>query len=230
MSELTENLERVREELVQAVHKAGRKQEEVTLVAVSKLHSAASIRELSNFGQQVFGESYAQEFRDKVQDLADCDVRWHFIGGLQSNKAKYVSGKCELVHSVDTLKLAEALNKKAANLDCVQDILIQVNISGEVQKSGVAPDVLDTVFDEVMALENVRIQGLMTMPPFFDEPERARPVFAKLKELQGELRGRFGLELPQLSMGMSGDYLQAIEEGATLVRVGTSIFGRRPVK
>ena len=230
MSELTERLERVREELADATRKAGRKEGDVTLVAVSKLHPADSIRTLSDYGHQVFGESYAQEFRDKRQELAAMNVRWHFIGGLQSNKAKYVGGQCELVHSVDSLKLAEALNKKAAQLETVQKVLVQVNISGEVQKSGVCETDLKQLLESIHNLDNLHVDGLMTMPPFFDEPERARPVFSRLRELREELRTCTGLELPHLSMGMSGDFIQAIEEGATLVRVGTSIFGQRPVR
>ncbi len=227
-SELADRAAKVREDLAEAAQRAGRKAEDVTLVAVSKLHPASSIRELAEWGQVDFGENYVQEAVAKQEELADLDVKWHFIGGLQSNKAKFVGGKFGLVHSVDSRKLAQALHKKASELGVVQDILLQVNIAGEVQKSGITVENLHLLADEVMEMENVRLVGLMTMPPFFDEPERARPIFARLRELRETLEKQLGESLPHLSMGMTGDFVPAVEEGATLVRIGTRIFGQRP--
>ena len=226
--ELAGRRDEVLEALADAARRAGRSPGDVTLVAVSKLHPASDIRDLAGAGQVDFGENYVQEASDKQAELADLPVRWHFIGGLQSNKARFVAGNFSLVHSVDSSKLARALNKKAASLGVVQDILLQVNIAGEEQKSGVAEGCLPQLAEEVMAADGLRLAGLMTMPPFFDDPERARPVFARLRELRDWLERRLGTALPHLSMGMTGDFVPAVEEGATLVRIGTRIFGSRP--
>lgn len=227
-SELVQRAAQVKEALADAAKRAGRNPEDVNLVAVSKLHPASCIRELAQWGQVDFGENYVQESLGKQEELAGLDVTWHFIGGLQSNKAKFVAGNFGLVHSVDSRKLAQALHKKATALGVVQDILLQVNIAGETQKSGVAVESLSELTDEVMEMHGLRLVGLMTMPPFFDEPERARPVFAKLRELKDALEQQVGIALPHLSMGMTGDFVPAVEEGATLVRIGTRIFGQRP--
>ncbi|QGY39244.1 YggS family pyridoxal phosphate-dependent enzyme [Pseudodesulfovibrio cashew] len=228
--ELADNAAEVREALALAARRAGREPGDVTLVAVSKIKPASDVRALAEAGQMDFGENYVQEAVAKQEELADLDLRWHFIGGLQSNKAKFVAGKFALVHSVDSAKLARALDKKALERDTVQDILLQVNIAGEVQKSGVAAEELPALAEEVMGMEGVRLQGLMTMPPFFDDPERARPVFARLRELKEALEKQLGTSLPHLSMGMTGDFVPAVEEGATLVRIGTRIFGARAPK
>ena len=226
-TELAERTAQVKEDLATAAREAGRNPEDVTLVAVSKLHPASDIRALAETGQINFGENYVQEALGKQDELADLDVNWHFIGGLQSNKAKFVAGNFGLVHSVDTRKLAQALHKKASGLGVIQDILVQVNIAGETQKSGISEEGLPQLAEEVMEMENVRLVGLMTMPPFFNDPERARPVFARLRELHGALEKRLGINLPHLSMGMTGDFVPAVQEGATLVRIGTRIFGAR---
>ncbi len=147
---------------------------------------------------------------------------------MQSNKARFVSGNFALVHSVDSRKLAQALHKKASTLETIQDILLQVNIAGESQKSGITVEMLPGLAEEVVELKGVRLVGLMTMPPFFDDPERARPVFARLRQLKDSLEKQLGTKLPHLSMGMTGDFIPAVEEGATLVRIGTRIFGVRP--
>lgn len=228
--ELAERAAGVKEALAEAAERAGRAAGDVSLVAVSKLHPASDIRALAEWGQVDFGENYVQEALAKQEDLPDLAVNWHFIGGLQSNKAKFVAGNFGLVHSVDSRKLAHALHKKAASLGVVQDILVQVNIAGESQKSGITIEDLPQLAEDVMLMENVRLVGLMTMPPFFDEPERARPVFARLRELRDGLEDRLGTTLPHLSMGMTGDFIPAVEEGATLVRVGTRIFGARPAR
>lgn len=227
-TELTERIQTVREALDEAARQSGRTPGDVTLVAVSKRHPASDIRALAEIGQVDFGENYVQEALEKQESLADLAVKWHFIGGLQSNKAKFVAGNFGLVHSVDSRKLAQTLHKKATGRNVVQDILIQVNIAGEVQKSGITEENLPTLAEEVMEMGGVRLVGLMTMPPFFDDPERARPVFSRLRELREGLEKRIGTQLPHLSMGMTGDFVPAVEEGATLVRIGTRIFGERP--
>ena len=226
--ELAERTAAVKEALAGAAKEAGRRPGDVTLVAVSKLHPASDVRALAESGQTEFGENYVQEALGKQDELAGLPVNWHFIGGLQSNKAKYVAGNFTLVHSVDSSKLAQALHKKAASLGLVQDILLQVNIAGEVQKSGIPEQSLPQLAEEVLAMKGVRLVGLMTMPPFFDDPEGARPVFSRLRELRDGLETRLGMKLPHLSMGMTGDFIPAVQEGATLVRIGTRIFGERP--
>jgi len=227
-TELADRTARVKEDLAEAAKQAGRNADAITLVAVSKLHPASDIRALAETGQMDFGENYVQEAVNKQEELGDLAVNWHFIGGLQSNKAKFVAGKFGLVHSVDSRKLAQTLHKKASELGVIQDILLQVNIAGEVQKSGITGENLSALADEVMEMDGIRLVGLMTMPPFFDEPERARPVFSRLRELKETLEKQLGKKLPHLSMGMTGDFIPAVEEGATLVRIGTRIFGVRP--
>ncbi|GAB7021571.1 YggS family pyridoxal phosphate-dependent enzyme [Salidesulfovibrio brasiliensis] len=226
--ELAERLEQVKDDLAEAAKKAGRKPEDVTLVAVSKLHAAPDIAALAEAGQLDFGENYVQEALGKQEELGGLGVRWHFIGGLQSNKAKFVAGNFELVHSVDSLKLAKKLAGKAVERGTVQKVLVQASLAGEAQKSGVEEDALAELVEQAAGLDGLSVQGLMTMPPFFDDPEGARPYFARLRELREALRQRLGLELPHLSMGMTGDFVTAVEEGATLVRIGTRIFGARP--
>lgn len=229
-TELSERVQAVQEDLAEAAKKAGRAPSDVTLVAVSKLHPASDIAALADAGHLDFGENYVQEAAGKQEALQGLDVRWHFIGGLQSNKAKFVAGNFELVHSVDSLKLAKKLAAKAAERGTVQDVLIQASLAGEEQKSGAEADELERLVAEASELDGLRVRGLMTMPPFFDEPERARPFFARLRELREGIGQRLGISLPHLSMGMTGDFVPAVEEGATLVRVGTRIFGARPPK
>jgi pyridoxal phosphate enzyme (YggS family) len=226
-SELAERAAEVKEALAEAARRAGRAPDDITLVAVSKLHPASDVRALAEAGQLDFGENYVQEALAKREELADLGLNWHFIGGLQSNKARFVAGSFSLVHSVDSVKLARALHRKAVELGVVQDILVQVNIGGEAQKSGVAVDGLSALAEEVEGMEGVRLTGLMTLPPFFDDPERARPVFARLRRLRDGLEERLGRGLEHLSMGMTGDFVPAVEEGATMVRIGTRIFGAR---
>lgn len=227
--ELVARMEEVRDELRRAALSSGREPGEVTLVAVSKRHPAVSVEALYGAGQRIFGESYVQEARDKMEALRGLDIRWHFIGGLQSNKAKYVAGNYALVHSVDSAKLAGALSRKAVELGVVQDVLLQVNIVGEAQKSGVPEAGLPGLAEAAEGLEGLRVLGLMTMPALSEDPEDARPVFARLRALREGLERRLGRALPHLSMGMTDDFVQAVEEGATLVRIGTRIFGPRPL-
>ncbi|SKA91097.1 hypothetical protein SAMN02745704_02304 [Paucidesulfovibrio gracilis DSM 16080] len=224
---LAANWRAVREDIALAARNAGRDPAEVRLVAVSKRHPASDIAALARAGQVDFGENYVQEVASKQEELQNLPVHWHFIGGLQSNKAKFVAGRFELIHSVDSLKLARVLHNKSQSLGCTQSMLLQVSLCGEEQKCGVEPDALDALVEEVLGLEHLRLCGLMTMPFAGDDPEAVRPVFARLRSLRDGLEQRFGVSLPELSMGMTGDFVQAVEEGATLVRIGTRIFGPR---
>lgn len=228
-----------------AARAAGRDPAGVTLVAVSKYHPAASVAALAAAGQRDFGENYVQEALRKQAEVADMTgmaadaaPRWHFIGHLQSNKAKDVVGRFALIHTVDSESVARKLDQRLATLPAqgaggvapVQDILLQVNIGDEEQKSGVDPDDLPALAEAVLALPRLRLLGLMCMPPIFDDGEASRPYFARLRELRDALAPRVGLALPHLSMGMSHDVEVAVAEGATIVRVGTDIFGPRPVR
>ncbi len=206
----------------------GRNPETIRLVAVSKTVPADRVRDAIAAGVSVLGESYVQEAREKFNALAVCPVSWHFVGHLQSNKAKYAVRLFDLIHSVDTLKLARELDKQAKKIDKVQDILIQVNTSETPSKSGVSvKDALNLVKD-IRLLKHLSIKGLMTMPPFFNDPEKVRPYFAALGNLRDKIKQRLpDLHLDELSMGMTGDFEVAIEEGATLIRIGTAIFGER---
>ena len=228
---IAENLESVHRRIHRAAAASGRDPSEVQLVAVTKTYPAVRVREAWQAGVTAVGENYVQEAREKIAALADCGLRWHFIGHLQTNKAKHAVEGFELIHSVDSLKLGREIDKQAARIGKVQPILIQVNISQEPTKSGTTLDAAMTMAGELGRLPHLRVQGLMTMPPFFDQPERARPYFRALRELRDQIRdaGLNGVELVHLSMGMTGDFEAAISEGATLVRIGTAIFGERPV-
>ena len=222
-------LERVNRRIAEAATACGRRPESVRLVAVSKTVPADRVAEAIEAGATIMGENYIQEARRKFERLYDRPAQWHFIGHLQSNKAKYAVRMFDLIHSVDSYKLAAALDKAAAKNDKVQQILVQVNISQEETKSGVAEDEALDLIARVARLEHVRVTGLMTMPPFFDSPAKARPFFQRLARLRDRIAaGRIaGVAMDELSMGMTGDFEVAIAEGATLVRIGTAIFGAR---
>ncbi|MGO8761356.1 MAG: YggS family pyridoxal phosphate-dependent enzyme [Desulfobaccales bacterium] len=226
MNAIAQNLEEVRAAIVTAARRAGRDPGSVRLVAVSKTVDLERIRAAMDAGQDLFGENYLQEARDKIAVLGR-RVGWHLVGHLQSNKARGAVELFDLIHAVDRGKLAGALDAAAARLGKVQDVLIQVNQGGEATKSGVAPEAAPALLKEVAGLPHLRVLGLMSMPPWFPDPEAARPYFRALRELRDHLRGLTGLPLTELSMGMSGDFAVAVEEGATLVRVGTAIFGSR---
>jgi hypothetical protein len=194
----------------------------VTIVAVSKTHPAAAVREAAAAGTTDFGENYAQELVAKRADAGD--VRWHFIGRLQRNKAKLVAGQVALVHAVDSVELAQELAKRAAT---VQPVLLSVNVGGEETKGGVGVDAAIELARGVAGIANVRLDGLMTMPPPSDDPEASRPAFVALRALRDQIEQALGAPLPVLSMGMSGDFEVAIACGATHVRIGTAIFGVR---
>ena len=225
--DIAAGLAEVRARIAGAERAAGRAPGSVRLVAVSKKMTVDDVRAALAAGQRDLGESYGQELRDKRQALADAPVapRWHFIGPLQANKVKYVAGHVALVHSIDSAALLEELERRGADQAC----LVQVNVAGEAQKRGVAPADLPALLDRFADLPHVRCQGLMTVPPLADDPAAARPHFAALRALRDRESGRPrpNVDLRELSMGMSHDLEVAVAEGATLVRVGTAIFGAR---
>ncbi|HTL32419.1 MAG TPA: YggS family pyridoxal phosphate-dependent enzyme [Kofleriaceae bacterium] len=226
MTSIAERWAAVRARVDAACERAGRAPSEVTIVAVSKTHSAAAVREAAAAGATDFGENYAQELVAKRGELADLQgIRWHYIGRLQSNKAKMVAGHVTLVHAVDSVSLATELGKRAGS--GVQPILITVNAAGEDTKGGVTHATAPDLARALAAVPNVRLDGLMTMPPPSDDPEASRPFFVALRELRDRIADDLGKPLPVLSMGMSGDYEVAIACGSTHVRIGTAIFGAR---
>jgi PLP dependent protein len=225
---IADNLTRIQERIKKTALRCGRQPDEVRLVAVSKTVPLEMMREAVSAGAAILGENYIQEARDKIALIGGA-CAWHFIGHLQSNKAKLAAELFSLIHSVDRIALAEALNKEAANKNKILPILIQVNISGEETKSGIDPSGTRQLVQQAALLPHLSVQGLMTMPPWFESPEDARPYFRALRKLRDELAGEHipNASLEELSMGMSGDFEVAIEEGATLVRIGTAIFGER---
>lgn len=216
-------LSEVNQRIKTACRRAGRNPAEVRLVAVSKTIPAEVVRAGIQGGVTILGENYVQEAQKKIEALGRENVAWHFIGRLQSNKAKYAVKLFDLIHSVDSYKLAVELDRRAKDLGRRMPILIQVNISGESSKAGVETKAAAGLVESVRKLDHLEVQGLMTLPPFFNQPEQVRPYFSGLREL----RDRTASDLRELSMGMSGDFEAAIEEGATLVRIGTAIFGPR---
>ncbi len=222
--EIQKNLEIIEERIATACEKAGRSRDSVKLVAVSKRKPAEAVLEAAEAGQILFGENRVQEAQTKIP-MCPPNLHWHLIGHLQSNKAKIAaSGLFRMIHSVDSEKLLRALDEHAAT---PLPILIQVNISGEGSKSGCSPDEAAALIDAANACSQVEVHGLMTIPPFTPDPEKARGVFSNLRKLRDELQETTGTPLPELSMGMSHDFEIAIQEGATFIRVGTDIFGRR---
>lgn len=229
MSDIARRLAEIQGRIAAAAHRAGRDPAEVRLVAVSKTVGLEALRQAVAAGQRLFGENYLQEAQRKMAALGP-EVEWHFIGHLQSNKAKGAVGRFALIHSLDRLSLAEALEKAAARLGVVHEVLVQVNLAGEASKSGVAPEAAADLLRELKRCSHLRVRGLMTLPPFFPDPEAVRPYFRALRELRDRLaaQGLSDTGLPELSMGMSSDFEVAVEEGATLIRVGTALFGPRP--
>lgn len=222
------NLEKVKERIAQAALRTGRSPGDIQLVAVSKTVSVSTIQQAIKAGVTILGENYLQEARKKIEEIGQV-VRWDFIGHLQSNKAKYIVDLFDIIQSVDRLSLAKEINRLALKKGKTVKVLLQVNISGEEAKSGIDPAEAGALVRETLSLPNLSVQGLMTMPPYFDDPEKARPFFVALRELRDTLRKEHGeySDLKELSMGMSADFEIAIEEGATILRVGTAIFGER---
>lgn len=224
--ELADNLRSTRERIATACGRVDRDPASVQLVAVSKTHSADTVRAAADLGLNVFGESKIQEAKLKISNCPR-NLSWHLIGHLQSNKARDAVRLFQMIHSVDSFHLAEEVNTCAERQSKSMPILIQVNVSGEASKFGYSPDALLEDFNRLNELDRLEIHGFMTMAPWSSEPEKARGHFRRLRELRDECQQILGAPLPELSMGMSGDFEPAIEEGATLVRVGTGIFGGR---
>ena len=225
---LKDNLKEVVANIMTACEKAGRNREDVTLIAVSKTKPVSMLEEIYAEGIRTFGENKVQELTEKYDQLP-ADIKWHMIGHLQRNKVKYIVGKVSLIHSVDSYRLAEEINIQAKKHQVTVPILIEVNVAGEDTKFGVRPEETLRLVEEIASLENVRIQGLMTIAPFVEDPEENRVHFRRLKQLSVDIDSKNidNVHMEILSMGMTNDYMVAIEEGATMVRVGTGIFGAR---
>jgi pyridoxal phosphate enzyme (YggS family) len=226
MENVPENLERVRAQIREAAKKSGRSTDDIELVAISKTHEAEKVRAAFDAGQQLFGESRVQEARAKIPLLPSA-TRWHFVGRLQRNKIRHALPLFELFHSVDSVELARDMNRIAEEEGLRPRILLEVNVAGEGSKIGFAPEKLCEQMEALLELSRLTIEGLMTIPPLAPEAEASRKYFAKLREFRDDFAAQFQISLPHLSMGMTGDFMVAIEEGATLVRVGTAIFGQR---
>lgn len=225
---LKENLKNVQNNIKKACERVGRKPEEVTLVAVSKMKPLSDIEELLEAGQLEYGENYVQELCDKYENISK-PVHWHMIGHLQTNKVKYIIDKVSMVHSVDSVRLAEAIEKEAAKKDICMPVLIEVNVAGEESKFGLSVEEVLPFLEEISSYEHLQVKGLMTIAPFVANPEENREVFQKLKKLSVDIAAKNinNVNMSVLSMGMTNDYQVAVEEGATMVRVGTGIFGER---
>ena len=225
---LKDNLYEVEKNIQAACLRAGRKREEVTLVAVSKTKPVSMLEEIYNENIRHFGENKVQELCEKFETMPK-DINWHMIGHLQRNKVKSVIDKATLIHSVDSIRLAETIEQEAAKKDIIVDILIEVNVAEEDSKFGLKIDEVLSMIETISAFPHVRIKGLMTIAPFVDDPEENRPVFAQLRKLSVDIANKNidNVSVEILSMGMTNDYQVAIEEGATIVRVGTAIFGER---
>ncbi len=227
MHDLTMALDAVRQRVAAACVRASRPLEDVTLIAVSKTHGPEAVRAVAASGQRDFAENRVQEAASKIPE-SPADLRWHLIGHLQKNKVRRALPLFELVHGIDTVEIAEAVDRIAAEEGWHPRVLLEVNVAGEASKFGFAPDALERDVERLLALPRLQIEGLMTIAPYADDPEASRSHFAALREFRDRLAERTGLPFGTLSMGMSGDFEVAIEEGSTLVRVGTAIFGARP--
>ncbi len=225
---LKEQLASVENEIKLACERSHRSREDVTLIAVSKTKPVETLQEAYDLGVRVFGENKVQELVDKYEVLPK-DIEWHMIGHLQRNKVKYIIDKISCIHSVESLRLAETIEKEAAKHNRIIQILIEVNVAGEESKFGLTPDEVPSFVEEISKFPHLRVNGLMTIAPFVDDPEDNRPVFKALKKLSVDIEAKNidNVSMNVLSMGMTNDYQVAIEEGATIVRVGTGIFGER---
>lgn len=223
---IAKNLEMVRSEIAEAERLSHRAPGSVELVAVSKSHPIELIREAFEAGQVVFGENKVQETKAKIPELS-ARLRWHMIGHLQSNKIRQALPLFEMIHGIDSVGLLRDIARVSSELGSFPRVLLQVNVAGEASKFGFSPEKLLAQLDEIAQVDRVQLEGLMTIPPLTRTPEQARPYFVRLRELRTRLEREFSFPLPHLSMGMSSDYRVAIEEGATIVRVGTAIFGER---
>lgn len=225
---IQEQLQCVEEKICRACDRSGRSRKEVTLIAVSKTKPIEDLKEAYAHGARCFGENKVQEITEKYPQMPE-DVKWHMIGHLQRNKIKYIIDKVSLIHSVDSLRLAEAIQAEAAKHQVIMPILIEVNVAEEESKFGLSVEETLPLIEQVSTMENLRVQGLMTIAPYVDDPEENRWVFQRLRKLSVDISRKNinNVNMCVLSMGMTGDYEVAIEEGATMVRVGTGIFGER---
>jgi PLP dependent protein len=226
---LKKNIDLIQSCIKETAHLCGRNSNEIQLVAVTKTIQPERVREAIGFGLKTFGESYIQESRDKITAIVDSSVSWHFIGHLQSNKAKYAVKLFDLIHTVDSVKLACELNRQAQKINKVQDILLQVNVGMESSKSGASPDDVLDLTKAISSLQHLKVKGLMTIPPVYNSPERVAPYFQTLRKLRDIIQNEKipNIDMKELSMGMTGDFKVAIREGATMIRIGTAIFGER---
>ena len=225
---LKENLADVEAKIVKACENSGRQRDDVTLIAVSKTKPVETLKEAYDLGVRVFGENKVQELTDKYEALPK-DIQWHMIGHLQRNKVKYIIDKVALIHSVDSIRLAETIEKEAAKHNITANILIEVNVAKEESKFGLMPEELDELIDKIKDFNHIQVKGLMTIAPFVENPETNREIFRSLRKLSVDISHKNvdNVNVSILSMGMTNDYTVAVEEGATMVRVGTGIFGAR---
>ena len=225
---LKENLENVEQKIQAACERSGRDRSEVTLIAVSKTKPAEMVQEAYDLGIRLFGENKVQEIMDKSEVLP-ADIHWHMIGHMQRNKVKYIIDKVDLIHSVDSVRLAETIDKEAEKHGVIANILIEVNVAKEESKFGIMPEEVPEFVEKIAGFPHIRVKGLMTIAPFVENPEENRPIFAHLRKLSVDIAKKNidNITMSILSMGMTNDYQVAIEEGATMVRVGTGIFGAR---
>jgi len=226
VSDISSRYHAVQETIRRAAEKAGRSPGDIRLVVVSKTYGVDEIREAIKAGATLLGESRVQEAKEKIAVLGRENLQWHLVGHLQKNKVKYIFDLFHMVHSVDSVELAEEIHRLGTAKNRGMEILIQVNVAGDEAKFGLSPDSALEAVKEISRLKNVSIRGLMTIPPFEEDPEKSREYYKSLRELRDHIVAR-GFDLPELSMGMSHDYGVAIEEGATLIRVGSAIFGER---
>lgn len=228
MEDFKKNLEVIEENICNACKKAGRSRDEVTLIAVSKTKPVEDLQAVYDLNIRDFGENKVQELKDKIEVMPK-DMKWHMIGHLQRNKVKYIIGKVELIHSVDSLRLAEEISKQAKKNNVNADILVEVNIGDEDSKFGISTDEVIELVKDIAKLENISIKGLMCVAPYVVDSEENRPLFHKIKDLSVDIMSENidNVSMSILSMGMSNDYQVAIEEGATMVRIGSNLFGKR---
>lgn len=228
MLDLLANFKKTQDQINEACHKFSRNRNEITLVAISKKHSAHAIKQLAEYGQVDFGENYLQEFEEKKSALNLPNIRWHMTGKIQTRKASHIINKFALIHTLDSEKLADAIESRLKSGDDLQNVLIEINIANEPQKAGIVPEKAEELINHIQNnCSHIKVKGLMCLPPVLDAGEASRIWFNKLFRLKESLNKNCGLNMKELSMGMSGDFFAAIAEGATLIRIGSNIFGPR---
>ncbi len=226
--DIKKNVERIKEIIKDTAEKCGRDEKEIILLAASKTQPVEKLIQAYEAGIRYFGENKVQEGIKKIEALSGYkDIHWHMIGHLQTNKVKYAVRYYEMIHSIDRKSLIDELEKRAEKIDKIQDVLIEVNVGKEESKHGIHPENLKDLFEYLLQKQHIKVHGLMCIPPYFEDKEKVRPYFRKLRELKEQLETEFDVVLPHLSMGMSHDFDVAVEEGATIVRIGSAIFGER---